>query len=107
MLFTGDRPALGRDVVFLTDDRRLQPAENLTPVLRQDVLDAHGPALRRRLDRLTRRLSSADLARLVRAVEIDREEPAQAARRWLATEGLISALHGASHITATHVAGDR
>jgi glycine betaine/choline ABC-type transport system substrate-binding protein len=33
---------LGPEVVFLTDDRGLQPAENLTPVRRQDVLEAFG-----------------------------------------------------------------
>jgi osmoprotectant transport system substrate-binding protein len=88
VLFTGDRTVIGHDVVFLADDRGLQPAENLTPVLRQDVLDAFGPALRRRLDRLTRRLTSADLARLVRAVDVDRRDPARVARRWLSQEGL-------------------
>ena len=83
VLFTGDRTVIGPDVVFLTDDRGLQPAENLTPVLRQDVLDEFGPDLRRRLDRLTRQLTTADLAGLVRAVDVHREDPADLARWWL------------------------
>ncbi len=90
VLFTGDRSVIGPDVVFLADDRGLQPAENLTPVLRQDVLEAFGPQLRRRLDRLTRQLTTADLAGLVRAVDVHREDPADLARRWLAQAGLAS-----------------
>jgi osmoprotectant transport system substrate-binding protein len=84
VLFTGDRPVLGRDVVFLTDDRGLQPAENLTPVVRRVVLDAFGPELRRRLDRVTGLLTATVVARLVRAVDVERQDPAVVARRWLA-----------------------
>lgn len=90
VLFTGDRPVIGPDVVYLTDDRGLQPAENLTPVVRQDVLEAFGPDLGRRLDRLSRLLTSADLARLVRAVDADRQDPTDVARRWLGQSGLTS-----------------
>lgn len=90
VLFTGDRSVVGGDVVFLADDRGLQPAENLTPVVRQDVLEAFGPELRRRLDRLTPLLTSADVARLVRAVDIDREDPARVAHRWLGQAGLAA-----------------
>lgn len=90
VLFTGDRTVIGPDVVFLTDDRGLQPAENLTPVLRQDVLEAFGPRLRRRLDGVTRQLTSADLARLVRAVDVERQEPAGVARRWLEQVGDVT-----------------
>ena len=83
VLFTGDRPVTGRQLVFLTDDLALQPAENITPVVRQDVINAHGPELRRRLDHVTRRLTTADLARLVRRVDVDREDPAALAAAWL------------------------
>jgi osmoprotectant transport system substrate-binding protein len=83
VLFTGDRPVIGRQLVFLADDLGLQPAENITPVVRQEVIDAHGPELRRRLDRVTRRLTTADLADLVRRVDVDREDPARLAAAWL------------------------
>lgn len=91
VLVTGDRSVFGPDVVFLTDDRGLQPAENLTPVVRQDVLEAFGPGLRRRLDRVTGQLTTADLAGLVRAVDVHREDPARLARRWLRQAALSSA----------------
>ncbi|HSK95398.1 MAG TPA: ABC transporter substrate-binding protein, partial [Euzebyales bacterium] len=45
VLFTSDRARSGDDVVYLTDDRGLQPAEHITPVIRRDVNAAHGPGL--------------------------------------------------------------
>lgn len=90
VLVTGDRSVFGPDVVFLTDDRGLQPAENLTPVVRQDVLEAFGPGLRRRLDRVTGQLTTADLA-WCGAVDVHREDPARLARRWLRQAALSSA----------------
>jgi osmoprotectant transport system substrate-binding protein len=83
VLFTGDRPVIGWRLVFLTDDLELQPAENITPVVRQDVIDAHGPDIQRRLNRVTRRLTTADLARLVRRVDVGGEDPARLAAAWL------------------------
>jgi osmoprotectant transport system substrate-binding protein len=88
VLFTGDRSVIGREVVFLADDRGLQPAENVTPVVRKDVLEASGPELRRRLDDLTALLTSADLARLVHAVDVRHEDPERAATRWLRQVGV-------------------
>jgi osmoprotectant transport system substrate-binding protein len=89
VLFTGDRPVIGWRLVFLTDDLGLQPAENITPVVRQDVIDAHGPDIRRRLDRVTRRLTTADLARLVRRVDVGGEDPARLAAAWLRRTAVI------------------
>src|SRR5690606_26590248 len=70
VLFTADRERLGDRLVYLTDDRGLQPAENITPVVRQAVLDAHGRALRERIDAVTRRLDTGGLAELVHRVDV-------------------------------------
>jgi osmoprotectant transport system substrate-binding protein len=89
VLFTGDRARYADRVVFLRDDRGLQPAENITPVLRQDVSAAHGPGLARRIDDVTGRLTNADLARLVDRADVDREDVASLARGWLRQAGLV------------------
>jgi osmoprotectant transport system substrate-binding protein len=90
VLFTADRPNIGDQMTFLVDDRGLQPAENITPVLRQDVLRAHGAELERRINEVTRRLKTADLAGLVRRANVDREDPARLADAWLREAGLRS-----------------
>jgi osmoprotectant transport system substrate-binding protein len=93
VLFTGDRTVIGTEAVFLTDDRGLQPAENLTPVVRRDVLEAFGPQLGRRIDRVSERLTAADLAALVRAVDVERQDPADLARQWLAETSVDQPVH--------------
>src|SRR5918992_767250 len=45
MLDTTNPHLIGNDLVLLEDDRRLQPAENVVPVIRREVLDVYGPAL--------------------------------------------------------------
>lgn len=83
VLFSADRPNIADQFVFLGDDRGLQPAENITPVLRRDVLRAHGADLERRIDEVTRHLTTAGLAELVRRADVEREDPARLAGEWL------------------------
>jgi osmoprotectant transport system substrate-binding protein len=77
-------------MTFLVDDKGLQPAENITPVVRQDVLEAHGEDVEHRINEVTRRLTTRDLADLVRRVDVDGVDPAQLAGEWLRQAGLRS-----------------
>jgi osmoprotectant transport system substrate-binding protein len=61
LLFTTD-PAIGTDnVVELIDDRNLRPAENVTPLIRTEVLNRGGPNPVPLLDSVSRRLTTDDL----------------------------------------------
>lgn len=70
LLFTSD-PAISDDgLVELVDDRGLQPAENVTPLIRTEVLSRYGGRLADVVDGVSRRLTTAALrdlnARLAR-----------------------------------------
>ncbi|THA60130.1 ABC transporter substrate-binding protein [Streptomyces sp. A0958] len=75
------------DLVFLEDDKKLQNADNVLPVLNakdagaQDIADALG--------RLTGALTTEDLAQLNRKVDAERAKPADVAREYLQSKGLI------------------
>jgi osmoprotectant transport system substrate-binding protein len=43
ILFTSDGAIDGSNLVLLKDDRGLQPAENITPIVRTEVVDRFGP----------------------------------------------------------------
>jgi osmoprotectant transport system substrate-binding protein len=43
ILFTSDGAIDGSNLVLLKDDRGLQPAENITPIVRREVVDRFGP----------------------------------------------------------------
>jgi osmoprotectant transport system substrate-binding protein len=76
-------PRLGHSpVVLLADDRGLQPHENVVPLVRAAVLERWGDRLRTVLDDVSARLTTPDLIRLNRAVEVDELSPADAATQW-------------------------
>ncbi len=80
-------PATERFVV-LEDDRNLQPAENLVPVVRTDTLRRHGERLVRVLDAVSAHLHTEDLVTLNRQVDVDRRPTAEVARAWVVQHGL-------------------
>ncbi|MGW1228768.1 ABC transporter substrate-binding protein [Streptomyces sp. NPDC001478] len=75
------------DLIFLEDDKKLQNADNVLPVVNakdagaQDIADALG--------RLTDVLTTGDLAELNRKVDAERAKPADVAAEYLRSKSLI------------------
>ena len=66
LLFSTD-PGIGTDaLVELIDDRALQPAENVTPIVRRAAADRFGRAWSRPSNSVSARLDTADVARAQR-----------------------------------------
>jgi osmoprotectant transport system substrate-binding protein len=82
LLETTDPRLTVSDLVLLTDDRELQPHENVVPLVRTDALERWGDRLRTAFDDVSARLTTRDLAKLNRAVEVDDLSPADAAAGW-------------------------
>lgn len=87
LLFSTD-PALDDEFVALEDDRGLQPAENITPLIRDEVLRAAGPELAQLIDAVSAALTTDQLRELNAAAEAHPARIGAVARRWLAEEGL-------------------
>ena len=85
LLFTTDPHLIGRDLVALTDDRGLQPAENVTPVVRRELLDRWGFEFEEVVNRVSKELTTPELRELNARVAggID---PSRAAREWLSSQ---------------------
>jgi osmoprotectant transport system substrate-binding protein len=82
LLETTDARLASAPIQLLLDDRALQPHENVVPLVRTDVVDRYGSAVRAALDEVSARLTTNDLVELNQAVEIDGETPADAAAAW-------------------------
>jgi osmoprotectant transport system substrate-binding protein len=78
----------GNDLVQLEDDRQLQPAENVVPVVRREVVDAYGPSMVRLLNAVSAQLTTPELTRLNLQVA-DGRSPADAASGWLRAHTII------------------
>lgn len=87
LLFSSD-PAFDRgDLIELRDDRHLEPAENVTPVLARATVDRFGPGLTEALNAVSARLGTADLRAMNAAMQAGRS-PWFVAHAWLVAHGL-------------------
>lgn len=78
VLFTTDPRLLAGDFVLLEDDRHAQPAENVTPILRDELRVAHGADLAAAIDAVSAELTTERLAELNRRAVLG-SSPAAAA----------------------------
>lgn len=88
LLFTTNPAIRSRHLVVLADNRGLQPAENIVPVLRRATARRFGPGLLAALNALSARLSPTALASLDAQVGLDGRAPRVVAKRWLRAQGL-------------------
>lgn len=91
LLFTTNPSIPVRHLVVLADNRGLQPAENVTPLLSRDLVTRYGPAVLGVLNRVSAQLDTATLRALDAQVELAGLNPGLAALRWLRARGLIPA----------------
>ena len=91
LLFTTDPAIPARHLVVLADNRKLQPAENITPLVRRDVIARYGPDLLAVLNRVSALLDTGTLRALNARVELAGQNPRRVAGGWLRAHGLIPA----------------
>jgi osmoprotectant transport system substrate-binding protein len=88
LMFTSDAAMLSDDFVELRDDRELQPAENITPLVREEVLSRWGERIGRAIDAVSARLTTDGLRRLNAEVAGDTSRVAAVATAWLNAQGV-------------------
>lgn len=88
LLFTSSSVILAKNFVLLEDDLGLQPAENLAPAVRTEILDAYGDRFSDVLNAVSAKLTTTELTALNKRVEIDGDDPDRVASEWLAEHGL-------------------
>src|SRR5262249_51073940 len=107
LLFTTDPAIRARHLVVLADDRDLQPAENIVPVLRWATVHRFGPGVLAALNARSARLSAAALAGLNAQVGRDGRAPRVVAERWARAQGLAGPGPGAPWATVVRRPGRR
>jgi osmoprotectant transport system substrate-binding protein len=74
------------NIVVLEEDMELQPAENVLPVIRDDVNNA---TVEEALNSVSAVLTTDDLIALNRRVDVDKEDPEDVAQSYLEEKGLV------------------
>jgi len=84
------QPEIGSmNLVLLTDDKHLQPAQNLVPIASKDLADAGGAELADTLNAITAKLTTEALTQLGVSIVVNHEEIADVARQFLQDNSLI------------------
>jgi osmoprotectant transport system substrate-binding protein len=88
VMFSSDGSIRANNLVVLRDDRQLQPAENVTPVVRTSALERFGPRLADVLNAVSAALTTSTLRALNEAVSVEHRSTAAVASEWLTRSGL-------------------
>jgi len=89
VLFTTDAAIQVKNFVLLEDDKRLQNADNVAPVVRNDLLDRALADFKPLVNGVTNRMTTEELTALNKQVGVDRMDPKDAARDWLRAKQLV------------------
>ncbi len=90
LMFSTDPVLAGGEYVVLEDDHNLQPAENITPLVRAEVVERWGSECTDVIDAVSARLTSATMQRLNARISgnSDPGTMRRIAADWLQSEGL-------------------
>jgi osmoprotectant transport system substrate-binding protein len=77
------------NLVLLDDDKQSQPADNMAPVVRQDLLDAAPADFAETLNAVSEKLTTESLTKMGVAVAVDHDNPEDVARQFLEDNGLV------------------
>jgi len=89
LIFTTDAVIAARGLVPLADDKHLQLADNVVPVVRADLLSQAPADFKTALNGVSAKLTTEELTSLNKAVSVDRKEPRDVAAAWLRDKGLV------------------
>jgi osmoprotectant transport system substrate-binding protein len=89
LLFTTDAVIAVKGLVLLEDDKKLQLADNIVPVVRNDLLDRAPADFRTLINGVTAKITTEEITGLNRQVGVDKQDPKAAAAAWLRQKGLV------------------
>jgi osmoprotectant transport system substrate-binding protein len=89
VLFTTDGNLATGDLALLADNRHLQPAENVVPVITDSAMARYGERLARAVNAVSAALTSKALLFLNWRIEVAGNSVLAEARGWLERRGLL------------------
>ncbi len=102
LLFTTNGVIVSKGWVLLEDDKHLQPADNVTPVLTTKIASAYGASFADLVNKVCAKLTTAVLTDLNKQTDIDQKDPDDVAMAWLESNNLIPASKPAA-VSGPHI----
>jgi osmoprotectant transport system substrate-binding protein len=88
VLFSTDPPLAGGDLVVLTDDKNMLPADNIVPVMAQALVDAYGQPFVDLVNKISAALTTTNVTEMNAAYVVDKEDANVVAANFLKANGL-------------------
>ena len=89
LLFTTDAVIAAKGYVLLEDDKKLQLADNIAPVVRTDLLARAPAGFTSLLNSVSAQITTEEITGLNRRVGLDKQDPKAVAGAWLKQKGLV------------------
>lgn len=87
IIFSTSAIIADRGYVLLEDDQNMLAADNVVPVLTDELIEAYGDEIRSILDEISSKLTTADLTAMNKRFDIDNDDADEIAADWLADNG--------------------
>jgi osmoprotectant transport system substrate-binding protein len=84
LVFSSDGAIAVNNLVVLQDDKHLQQADNIVPLVRTTVANSEVTAL---LNSIDAKLNTPDLTAMNKSADVDKQDPADVAATWLKDHG--------------------
>lgn len=88
-VLTTDPPLRTGRYTVLADPKRVFGVQNVVPVFSRAVIAAEGPAFRRTVEAVSAKLTTRAMRRMNAAVELDKNNPAEVAKKFLQANNLL------------------
>lgn len=88
-IFTTDAQLAGGKLTVLKDTKGIFGYQNVAPVVNKKVLAAEGPAFAATLNSVSAKLTNAAMQSMNSAVDLDKQDPASVAQKFLRANGLL------------------
>ena len=88
LVFSSDGDLGVRNLVVLEDDKHLENADNVVPIVRPKAVSSDAQSL---LDRVSAKLTTTDLMNMNKSADIDHQDPDALAAGWLKDHGFKAA----------------
>jgi len=87
LLFTTNGQIAANGWVLLKDDKVLQPADNVTPVMSKDLVTQYGSQFSQLVNAVSAKLTTEALTEMNKQTDVDKKDPDDVAKQWLDDNG--------------------
>jgi osmoprotectant transport system substrate-binding protein len=85
-VFTTQGAIAANNWVLLEEDKPLEPAQNIVPIGRKDAMTDQ---VKQALNAISAKITTEELTKLNKLVDVDKEDPEKVANDWLTQQGLL------------------